>query len=25
LFGQYGNDEQKLAAALVNKRAGLGG
>jgi hypothetical protein len=25
LFGQYGSDEQQLAAALVNKRAGLGG
>lgn len=25
LFGQYGNEEQKTMAALVNKRAGLGG
>ena len=25
LFGQYGSDEQKIQAALVSKRAGLGG
>lgn len=25
LFGQYGSDEQKTMAALVNKRSGLGG